>query len=309
MNYHVDVSNGTVFGIWPLGRSIFVVGATLVAIFVFMEPEASLGLGFFDRILFWVTHVGLALAALYAGSWFLLPRVMHHLPPRLALLLAGVAGAALMAPFGYVIELIQPESWAMADDGDWLDEFEKQGIWQGILAEFFEVGPQVLLVWMAINLPLLKSKPVYANPQDPDDDGNGGKNTDVAKDEAGQFALAAREEFLSSIPESLGTKLLAISSDLHYLHVHTELGHCMILGSLKRASDALGEDGILVHRAHWVARHAIAKIVKDGQQWYCLLTNDLKIPISRRKKSTVAGWFGHSTRIAPVSNIKRNVTG
>ena len=309
MNRHVDVSNGTIFGLWPLGRSIFVVGATLVAIFVFMEPEASQGLGFFDRVLFWITHVGLALAALYAGSWCLLPVGMRHLPPALALVLAGIAGAALMAPVGYVIELIQPESWAMADDRDWLDEFEKQGVWQGIAAEFLEVGPQVLLVWMAINLPLLNTKPTYANPQGPDDDGSGGDNTAVGTDEAGQFALAAREAFLSDIPKSLGTNLIAISSDLHYLHIHTELGHCMKLGSLQRAADALGEDGILVHRAHWVARHAIVKIVKDGKQWYCLLTNDLKIPISRRKKSTVAGLLGHSAKIAPVSDIKRNVAG
>ena len=47
------------------------------------------------------------------------------------------------------------------------------------------------------------------------------------------------------------------------------------------------------------------KIVKDGQQWYCLLTNDLKLPISRRKKSTVAGWFGHSTKIVPVKSAKQ----
>ncbi|MEM6573237.1 MAG: hypothetical protein AAF736_03125, partial [Pseudomonadota bacterium] len=93
----MDVSNGTVFGLWPLGRSIIIVGATLVAIFVLMEPEASQGLKFFERIAFWTTNVGLALAALYAASWFLLPRIIRHLPPWLALVIAGIAGATLMA--------------------------------------------------------------------------------------------------------------------------------------------------------------------------------------------------------------------
>ena len=129
---------------------------------------------------------------------------------------------------------------------------------------------------------------------------------DVEKDEAGRYAEEARSEFLSDIPESLGTNVLAISSDLHYLHVYTDQGHCMVLGSLQRAADALGEGGMRVHRAHWVARHAIVKIVKDGQQWYCLLTNDLKIPISRRKQSTVAGWFGHSTKIVAVPSKKQD---
>ena len=305
MNRNSVVSNGTVFGLWPLGRSIVVIGAVLVAIFVLMEPEASQGLGFFDRTLFWITNVGLALGALYAASWLLLPRIMHHLPAWLAMLLAGIAGAALMAPFGYLVELVQPESWQMADDGDWLDVFERAGVWQGIVAEFLEVGPQVLVVWMAINLPFFGSRPTLNDPPGPGEDGKRHGPVDVEKDEAGQYAEKVRDEFLSEIPESLGKNILAISSDLHYLHVYTDLGRCMILGSLQRAADAMGEDGMRVHRAHWVARKAIVKIIKDGQQWYCLLQNDLKVPISRRKKSTVAGWFGHSTKIVPVTSSKR----
>ena len=305
MNRNAVVSNGTVFGLWPLGRSMAVVGAFLVAIFVIMEPEASQGLGLFDRTLFWAINIGLALGALYAASWVLLPRIVHRLPAWLALLIAGVAGVALMSPFGYLLELVLPESWQLADDGDWLDRFEQAGVWQGIVAEFLEVAPQVLVIWMAINLPFLGSRPSLNNPPGPDDGGDRKQPVDLEKDEAGQYAEAARDEFLKEIPESLGTNVLAISSDLHYLHVYTDLGRCMILGSLQRAADAMGEQGMRVHRTHWVARKAIVKIVRDDQQWYCLLTNDLKLPISRRKKSTVAGCFGHSTRIVPVSGSKR----
>ncbi|MEM9313321.1 MAG: LytTR family transcriptional regulator DNA-binding domain-containing protein [Pseudomonadota bacterium] len=308
MNRQVDVSNGTVFGLWPLGRSIVIVGAMLVAIFVLMEPEASQGLGFFERILFWTTNVGLSLAALYAASWFLLPSIIHRLPAWLALVIAGIAGVALMAPFGYLIELIKPEWW-VSDDGDWLDVFEGQGIWQGLLAELVEEGPQVLLIWMAINLPLLSSKPIHNGPPGPDSEANGREEVVVDIDESERYAEEVRDKFLSELPESLGTNVLAISSDLHYLHIHTDLGQCMVLGSLQRAADAMGDEGMRVHRGHWVARHAITKIVKDGQQWYCLLTNDMKIPISRRKKSTVAGWFGHSTKIVPIASAKRSALG
>ncbi len=305
MNRNTVVSNGTIFGLWPLGRSIAFVGIFLVGIFVIMEPEASQGLGLVDRTLFWVVNVGLALGALYAASWLLLPRIMHRLPAWLALLFAGIAGAALMAPFGYLVELIQPESWKLADDGDWLDGFERRGIWQGIVAEFLEVGPQVLVVWMAINLPFLRSKPAFNEPPGPDDDGNRHGPVDVEKDEAGKYAEEVRAEFLGGIPESLGTNVLAISSDLHYLHVYTDLGRCMILGSLQRAAEAMGEEGMRVHRGHWVARRAIEKIVKEDQRWYCLLSNGLRVPISRRNKSTVAGWFGHNTKIVPVSSSRR----
>ena len=51
MNRNTVVSNGTVFGLWPLGRSMVIVGVFLVAIFVLMEPEASQGLGLIDRVL------------------------------------------------------------------------------------------------------------------------------------------------------------------------------------------------------------------------------------------------------------------
>ena len=305
MNRNTVVSNGTIFGLWPLGRSMAIVGVFLVAIFVLMEPEASQGLGLVDRTVFWVVNIGLALGALYVASWLLLPRIMHRLPAWLALLVAGIAGAALMAPFGYLVELVQPESWQLVDDGDWLDRFEQRGVWQAVVAEFLEVGPQVLLIWMAINLPFLASKPTLNKPAGPDDSGSRHEPVDVEKDEAGQYAEAVRAEFLDGIPESLGTNVLAISSDLHYLHVYTDLGRCMILGSLQRAAEALGEEGMRVHRAHWVARNAIVKIVKDGQQWYCLLSNDLKVPISRRKKSMVGGWFGHNTKIVPVDSSRR----
>lgn len=305
MNRISVVSNGTVFGLWPLGRSMVVVGALLIVIFVMMEPEASRGLGLFERTVFWTINVGLGLGALYAASWLVLPRIVHRFPAWFALLLAGIAGATLMAPVGYLVEQVLPDTLQATADDDWLDRFEQLGVWQGIVAEFFEVTPQILAVWMAINLPFYASKPQFNEPPGPNGDGDKREPVAVEKEEAGRFAEEARAEFLSGIPESLGTNLLAISSDLHYLHVYTDLGRCMILGSLQRAADAMGEDGMRVHRAHWVARRAIVKIVKDGQQWYCLLTNDLKVPISRRKKSTMAGWFGHSTKIVSVKRSER----
>ena len=305
MNRNTVVSNGTVFGLWSLGRSIAGVGALLIVIFVVMEPEASRGLGLVDRTVFWVINVGLALGALYAASWLVLPRILYRLPAWFALLLAGIVGALLMAPLGYLAEQVLPDVLQASPDEGWLDEFERLGVWQGIVAEFLEVTPEFLAVWMGINLPFLTSRPTFNDPAGRDGDGNHHEPIDVQKDEAGQYAEKVRNEFLSGIPEPLGTNVLAISSDLHYLHVYTDVGRCMVLGSLQQAADAMGEGGMRVHRAHWVARSAIVKIIKDGQQWYGLLQNDLRVPVSRRKKSTVAGWFGHSTKIVSVTGSKR----
>lgn len=300
MNRNALVSNGTVFGAWALGRSMLIVGALLVVTFVVIEPDASRGLGVAARAMFWTIQVGLALVALYAASWLVLPRIMNSLPAWLVLLLAGIGGALLMAPAGYLVDELLPASLRPLEDGDaWLDAFAGRGWWQGIVVEFVESAPALLCVWAIINLPFFAHRRSFAGGRDPDGTGSPGP-VDLDKAEAGRYAESARAEFISRLPEALGTNVIAISSDLHYLHVYTDLGHCMILGSLQQAAESMGEAGLRVHRAHWVARRAIVKIIKNRDQWFCLLSNDLKIPISRRNKSTVAGWFGHSTRIVPV---------
>ena len=301
MNRNAVVSNGTVFGIWTLGRSIAVVGALLVITFVVIEPEASRGLGVAARTVFWVIHVGLGLAALYAASWLVLPHVMNSLPAWLVLLIAGISAALLVAPVSYLVEQVLPPSLrALEDEEEWLNVFASRGWWQAVAAEFLQLAPATLASWMIINLPFLAHRRRLGDAQDHNITGSN-ETADLDKAEAGRYAESARAEFISRLPESLGTNVIAISSDLHYLHVYTDLGRCMILGSLQQAADCMGDSGLRVHRTHWVARRAIVKIVRNGHQWHCLLSNDLKIPISRRNKSTVAGWFGHTTRIVPVS--------
>jgi hypothetical protein len=300
MNRNTVVGNGTVFGAWTLGRSIAVVGALLVIAFVVIEPEASRGLGVAARTAFWVIHVGLGLAALYAGSWLVLPLMMNSVPAWLVLLIAGTGGALLVAPASYLVEQVLPVSLrALEDEDEWLAVFASRGWWQAIAAEFLQLAPATLASWMIINLPFLAHRQRLGDARDRSVAGSA-ETVDLDKAEAGRYAETARAEFISRLPESLGTNVIAISSDLHYLYVYTDLGRCMILGSLQQAADSMGEAGLRVHRAHWVARRAIVKIVKNGHQWHCLLSNDLKIPISRRNKSTVAGWFGHTTRIVTV---------
>ena len=300
MNRNALVNNGTIFGAWGLARSIAIVGALLVITFVVIEPEASRGLGVGARTAFWVIHVALGLAALYAASWLVLPHMVNSLPAWLVLLIAGIGGALLVAPVSYLVEQALPATLrALDDEDDWLAVLASRGWWQAIAVEFLQLVPATLGFWMIINLPFFARRRSFDGGRDPDGTGST-EPVDLDKAEAGRYAETARAEFISRLPESLGTNVIAISSDLHYLHVYTDLGRCMILGSLQQAAESMGEAGLRVHRAHWVSRRAIVKIVKNRDQWYCLLSNDLKIPISRRNKSTVAGWFGHTTRIVPV---------
>src|SRR5690606_24450546 len=131
MNRNALVNSGTVFGAWGLARSMAIVGALLVITFVVIEPDASRGLGVAARAVFWTIQAGLALAALYAASWLVLPRFMSSLPAWLVLLVAGIGGALLLAPAGYLVDEMLPAPLRPLEEGDkWLDVFAARGWWQ-----------------------------------------------------------------------------------------------------------------------------------------------------------------------------------
>lgn len=61
-------TNLTVLGTASLSRSLPLVGGVLIALFVFVKPEATAGLGFVHRLTFWTLHIGLGLAGILAAS-------------------------------------------------------------------------------------------------------------------------------------------------------------------------------------------------------------------------------------------------
>jgi DNA-binding LytR/AlgR family response regulator len=88
--------------------------------------------------------------------------------------------------------------------------------------------------------------------------------------------------FLRRIPERLGTDLLFIATEDHYLRVTTDRGSDLILF---RLSDAVAELdpalGQQVHRSYWVAWGAVASVLRDGHRTVLVLTNGAKVPVSR----------------------------
>lgn len=89
--------------------------------------------------------------------------------------------------------------------------------------------------------------------------------------------------FLRRIPERLGSDLLFIATEDHYLRVTTDRGSDLILF---RLSDAVAELdpalGQQVHRSYWVAWRAVASVLRDGHRTVLVLTNGAKVPVSRR---------------------------
>lgn len=282
--------DGTVLGAAPIKTSLVLVAAILSLLFTLVEPAASAGLGFWARLGFYVLHIGIGLLAILLASCCLRFWRLAQLPTIVSLGVTGVIGTIMAAPLYCAIELLYPPE--IIDDS--LDVFGQQGWWQAIVAEFLEVLPVMLASWYSVNLPFLLDKPKLLNEVD----------ADLPDGSPDEFDLEASERqrrldhLYQRLPEVLGRDVVAISSDLHYLNVHTTLGKILVLGSLKYYAEALADIGMQVHRSNWVAKAHIVKVYVAGAEAFCLMSNGMKVPISRNKRKEVKNYFGQSVRHA-----------
>ncbi len=111
--------------------------------------------------------------------------------------------------------------------------------------------------------------------------------------EAGNTPAPIR--FLERLPISLrGAEIYAVSSEDHYLRIHSSRGTDLIL---MRLSDAIGEldgiEGAQVHRSWWVARGAVKDVERGDGKAVFTLTNDTQVPVSRTyaKALREIGWY------------------
>lgn len=89
--------------------------------------------------------------------------------------------------------------------------------------------------------------------------------------------------FLQRLPVKFQTaELYAISSEDHYLRVHTNLGEELILMRLADATRELdGADGLRVHRSWWVAKSGVTDEKRVDGRSFLVLTNGTEVPVSR----------------------------
>lgn len=99
--------------------------------------------------------------------------------------------------------------------------------------------------------------------------------------------------FLERLPVKFRTaELHAISSEDHYLRVHTSLGEELILMRLADAVRELaGADGLQVHRSWWVAKAGIRDEKRVDGRSLLILPSGTEVPVSRsyRAKAKEAG--------------------
>ena len=83
------------------------------------------------------------------------------------------------------------------------------------------------------------------------------------------------------LPRRLGTDLIYLTVDDHYVEAHTRAGSAILLMRFSDACAELSDRGLQVHRSYWVAKRYMKRLVRrDGRSVLRLITGE-EIPVSR----------------------------
>jgi hypothetical protein len=128
-------------------------------------------------------------------------------------------------------------------------------------------------------------------------------NGRAAQHPSGDPVLADKEEspaqtigtrFHERLPPALGSDLIALEMEDHYVRAHTVTGSELILLRMRDAVSELdGIDGLQVHRSWWVARDAVTGSRRDGRNLRLTLKKGLEAPVSRSAAPVLKdqGWL------------------
>lgn len=109
-----------------------------------------------------------------------------------------------------------------------------------------------------------------------------------------QPSTPALNPLFDQLPPELGSDIIALEMEDHYVRVHTALGSALVLMRLRDAMALIGDvEGMQVHRSWWVARGAVEDVLRDGRNVQLKLARDLEAPVARANVATLrdARWF------------------
>jgi LytTr DNA-binding domain len=116
---------------------------------------------------------------------------------------------------------------------------------------------------------------------------------------AGAIPPVFPSALLSRLPPGIGSDIIALETEDHYLRVHAAGGSALIL---MRMADAVAllepQLGAQVHRRWWVAQAAVAGVRTDGQKFSLRLIDNSTVPVGRTFSAAA------KARFAPKSTIK-----
>ena len=107
-------------------------------------------------------------------------------------------------------------------------------------------------------------------------------------------AVPPSNPLLDQLPAELGSEIVALEMEDHYVRVHTALGSALVLMRLRDAMALVGEiEGMQVHRSWWVARAAVEEVVREGRNVRLKLPRGIEAPVARANVAVLrdARWI------------------
>ncbi len=112
--------------------------------------------------------------------------------------------------------------------------------------------------------------------------------------DAANLATVTSDTLLSAINPPLAGQILWVEAQEHYVRITTSQEARMVLS---RFSDIVrelpGDQGMQVHRSHWIARSAVADAIREGQNMKLVLHSGDSVPVSRSFRSSVEERLQH----------------
>jgi LytTr DNA-binding domain len=110
--------------------------------------------------------------------------------------------------------------------------------------------------------------------------------------EAEAIPAAFPSALLSRLPPGIGSDIIALETEDHYLRVHSVGGSALILMRMADAVALLDPRlGTQVHRRWWVAQAAVAGVQTEGQKLSLCLIDKTKVPVGRTFSAAVKARF------------------
>ena len=255
-------------------KYFFWVSVFLILLFTLLNPAGTLGVDFGLRLLIWTVQIGVLVPTFIIIHIKLQKiKIFDHLNDWYKILLSGLIGCFFYLTFGLAIDYVTGLD-------DWSKFRNLSESYTIVINEIGSIFPTAILTWVAINAPRILNF-------------NFSKISAVEQVKLMPSEQTPNNEFLAKFSYKIGTDIIYLMSELHYIRVVTLKGEMLILYNLKDAISELPVDliGIQIHRSFWVNLKYIEKIIKKKLQNILILSNGKSVPVSRRKLSLVKNFL------------------
>lgn len=256
-------------------KYFWAVSVLLGLMLAFVSPDDELPYGWLAHLLHWqvqtVTPTFLAVFIHRAIGFHIFTK------PVIQLLFSGFFTSVIFCPLAVYSDVLFLQS---SITGSLIDEF---------INEFLSVAPPIMVFWLAINLPFQSGWQLSRRELEPN--AACAAELQTTSDDSQTDCVPTTVPFMQLLPESIGTDLIYIKSELHYLKVVTTLGNAMILYPLRTAVEELGKaceqqpdlSGTLTHRSFWARTSHMIELGKRGREGIISVSNLDKLPVSRTR--------------------------